>query len=599
MEVTQRPWELRALDERACALLARELDILPATARCLVARGLVARAQADAFLHPRLGHLRPPVGMAGFAATVERLARAVVGGETIGIFGDYDVDGATSSALLCSFLGMVGAQTVVKVAERAAGYGFGEAQAAWLADRGAQLIVTVDCGTSDVPAIRAARARGIDVIVVDHHQVPDGTEHPAFALLNPHRPDSTYPFRGLASVGLSFFVVAALRTALRERGHFAGRTEPDVRVLLDLVAVGTIADLAPLREENRVLVAAGLRELSLRRRPGLAALLEIAAVPIERQLDEIDVGWRIAPRLNAPGRLGDAEPALRTLLAADAREAQLCASACEAANVRRRELQDLMFTEALADAEVHKNDAAILVARPGWHAGVAGIVAAKIVDRFGKPAAVIAIDDKGEGRGSLRTPPGFDLYRALHACGEHLVRYGGHAQAAGLTVTHDKIPALRAAFAAQATTRHSALPPVAVDAVVPLGEVSAQLAVELARLSPFGVGNAAPVIVASGARVRASRRVGEDGAHLKLTLECERNASVHGAIAFRMGERDPGVGATVDVAFRPELSEWRGEKRLELHVCDFREAEAPAPVAAAAVAHTCRIDGIDGQNQLL
>jgi len=576
METTHRSWELRPLDERVCARLQRDLGVLPTTARCLVGRGLVASADADAFLRPKLGQLRPPVGMAGFAEAVDRLRRAVASGETIGIFGDYDVDGATSTALLCSFLRSVGAETVVKVAERKAGYGFGEKQAMDLADRGARLIVTVDCGTSDIPAIRAARARGIDVIVVDHHQVPDSSDHPAIALLNPHRPDSTYPFRGLASVGLSFFVAAALRTALRERGWFSARPEPDVRTLLDLVAVGTIADLAPLRDENRVLVTAGLRELSLRRRPGLAALLELAAVPTDRPLDETDVGWKIAPRLNAPGRLGDAEPALRTLLAADAREAQLHASACEEANVRRRELQDQMYVEALADAEdaAQRNDAAIVVARSGWHAGVAGIVAAKIVDRFHKPAAVIAIDAEGEGRGSLRTPPGFDLFRALVACGEHLVRYGGHAQAAGLTVLADRIPALRAAFALQAAHRPAVAPPVAVDAMIALGDVSAQLAVELAQLQPFGVGNAAPIIAASGARVRASRRVGDDGTHLKLTLECERHATFHGAIAFRMGDRDPGVGATVDVAFRPELSEWRGEQRLELNVCDLRPATA-------------------------
>src|SRR5215470_3349180 len=251
MEESHRPWELRSIDEQACVRLQRDLRLLPATARCLVGRGVVASAEADAFLRPRLGQLRPPAGMAGFAEAVERLCRAVVAGETIGIFGDYDVDGVTSAALLVSFLNAVGTRTTVKVAERHAGYGFGVAQATELADRGARLIVTVDCGTSDLPAIRAARARGIDVIVVDHHQVPDGAEHPACALLNPHRPDSTYPFLGL-------------------------------------VAVGTIADLAPLRDENRVLVIAGLRELSLRRRPGLAALLELAAVPADRPLDEID-----------------------------------------------------------------------------------------------------------------------------------------------------------------------------------------------------------------------------------------------------------------------------------------------------------------------
>jgi single-stranded-DNA-specific exonuclease len=230
-----------------------------------------------------------------------------------------------------------------------------------------------------------------------------------------------------------------------------------------------------------------------------------------------------------------------------------------------------MLAEALLDAEELAADAGLVVARTGWHAGVAGIVAAKLVDRFGKPAAVIAIDETtGQGRGSLRTTPGFNLYRALESCREHLVRYGGHAQAAGLTVATAQLPALRRAFAAQAARDRGAPPAVSVDAVVPLGEASAQLAVELAALGPFGVGNEAPLVAAAGARVRASRRVGDDGSHLKLTLECERHATAHSAIAFRMGERDPGVGATVDVAYRPKLDEWRGERRLELTVSALR-----------------------------
>jgi single-stranded-DNA-specific exonuclease len=571
-----RAWRLRAIDEAASARIARDLRILPATARCVVARDIATSDAAAEFFEPRLSRLRPPTDMAGFAAAVVRLTVAVESGETIGVFGDYDVDGVTSAALLTTFLRSIGARVVVRVAERDAGYGFGEAHSAWFAAQGAAVIVTVDCGTSDLPAILAARAAGIDTIVIDHHQVPDRADHPSLALVNPHRPDSRYPFRGLASVGLSFFLCAALRTALRDRGHFATRPAPDVRELLDLVAVGTVADLAPLRDENRILVTAGLRELRGRRRPGLAALCELAQLAPERVLDETDIGWKLAPRLNAPGRLGDAAPALALLLCADAREAQLRAADCEAANQRRRELQDRMLAEALLDAEELAADAGLVVARSGWHAGVAGIVAAKLVDRFGKPAAVIALDDeRGQGRGSLRTTPGFNLYRALEACRDHLIRYGGHAQAAGLTVAAAQLPALRRAFAAQAelAARDRAPAGVTFDAMVPLGEVSAQLAVELAAMGPFGVGNEAPLIAAPGARVRASRRVGGDGSHLKLTLECERHATAHSAIAFRMGERDPGVGATVDVAYRPALSEWRGERRLELTVSALRVAQ--------------------------
>jgi single-stranded-DNA-specific exonuclease len=551
--------------------MARELALHPATARCLAGRGVVELERAQAFLDPRLSALRPPIegGMAGFPEAVDRLARAILAADTIGIFGDYDVDGVTTTALLTSFLRRLGARVVPRVAQRAEGYGFSPAVANELADGGCRVILTVDCGTSDVDAILCARGRGIDVIVVDHHQVPDRGEHPAVALLNPHRPDSRYPFRGLCSVGLGFFLAAALRTDLKARGFFLGRPEPDVRELLDLVAIGTIADMAPLGDENRVLVTAGLRELTQRRRPGVAALLARAGVELRPGgLTEIDVAWKIAPRLNAPGRLGDAAPALDLLLAVDADEADDRAAACDDANLQRRTLSDRAASEAFADAEAFAGDAAITVARPGWHPGVVGIVAAKLAERYGKPACVIAIDaESQEGRGSVRTAAGLDVHRALAVCREHLVRWGGHKQAAGLTVDAARVDDLRRAFAGAIATASDpssgGRAPIAVDALVGLGDVD-RLAREVEALAPFGPGNAEPAFAVAGARVSESRRVGEGGAHLKLTLECE--GATKSAIAFRMGDRDPGPGAAVDVAFRPEISYFRGEKRVELRV---------------------------------
>lgn len=566
-------WRLRSVDEPASLRLVRDLGIHSATARCLIARGIDSTELAGAFLQPRLANLRSPVGMAGLREATTRLQLALQNNETIGIFGDYDVDGVTAAALVTSFLREVGGKVVVRVAARDSGYGFGEPHARWFAEMGCRVVVTLDCGTSDLPAIEAARACGIDTIVVDHHQVPDRADHPAFALINPHRPDSTFPFRGLASVGLGFYLACALRTSLKQAGWFTSRREPDVRRLLDLVAVGTIADLAPLREENRILVAIGLRELSERKRPGFAALLRGALVPEDRALDEIDVGWRLGPRLNAPGRLGDAQPSLDLLLAKDEVEAAARAAVLEENNLRRRTLQDVMVVEALEEAELVADHAAIVVARAGWHPGVVGIVAAKLVDRYGKAAVVIALDPvTGEGRGSVRSVPGVDAYRALHACRDHVIRYGGHAAAAGLTVAASEIPRVRELFAAEAARAVRPARAVEVDAAISLGDVDDKLAREVCSLAPFGQGNAAPVIVAPRARVTASRRVGDDGSHLKLTLQCGSYATTHSAIAFRMGERDPGVGATVDVAFRPEISLFRGMRRLELNVCAMRLA---------------------------
>ena len=412
------------------------------------------------------------------------------------------------------------------------------------------------------------------MIVLDHHQVPEGdpAAHPAVALINPHRSDSSYPYRGFASVGLAFMLSAALRTRLRQAGHFATRPDLDVRELLDLVAVGTIADMAPLSQENRTLVIAGLAKLAERRRPGLAALLDRAEVQRGKPLDEIDISWRLGPRLNAPGRLGDAEPALRLLLAADATVAATEVEVLESCNQRRRELQEKVVEEALADAEAQAHRAAIVVAREGWHPGVVGIVAAKLVEKYGRPVAVVALDAAtGQGRGSVRTSGGVDVYRALAACSAQLVRYGGHAAAAGLTVDRDRVEELAEGFAAAVESARGAatVRPVELDAEVGLGDVDEKLAREIQSLAPFGPGNEAPAIGARGARVRGSRRVG-DGSHLKMQLECATTGRACSAIAFRMGDRDPGVGATIDVMFQPEISHFRGESRVELKVRDLR-----------------------------
>ncbi|MCE9579290.1 MAG: single-stranded-DNA-specific exonuclease RecJ, partial [Deltaproteobacteria bacterium] len=513
-----------------------------------------------------------PEGLAGFAEAIARIAGAITRGERIGVFGDYDVDGVTTCALLTQFLRAAGAAVEPRVARRDGGYGFTTEVAAELCDAGCGLIVTGDCGTSDLPAIAVARARGIDVVVIDHHTVPDASvAHPAVALVNPLREDSTFPFRGLASVGLAFYVVAAVRTRLTEEGYFrerGGRDVPDVRELLDLVALGTIADLVPLTAENRILVTAGLRQLATRPRPGIAALAATAGIDPSRPLDEKSVSWKLAPRLNAPGRLGSAAPSLELLLADDT-SALACATAVEEANTARRAAQDVVYEGALAELEtIGADEPAVVIARRGWLPGVVGIVAAKLVERTGRPAFVIAIDDDGVGRGSARTAGGIDLYRALAGCAPLLERFGGHAAAAGLTVREAQVAELRAALGIEVTRLAAGSGPVAApvaDAEVGLAELDERLVTELVGLGPFGQANAAPRLVARGVRVRASRRVG-DGSHLKLDVVDARTGVSRGAIGFGFGDRDPGIGAIVDLAFTPTVSEWNGSRRVELEL---------------------------------
>ncbi len=579
-------WTIRQVDESAASALAAVLGKRPVTARVLAGRGIVAPAGARAYLEPKLAELRPPAGLAGLSRAVDRICRAVCAGEQVGCFGDYDVDGVTTAALVTGFLRRVGVTAWPRVARREAGYGFGAADVDWFAGRGATLVVTGDCGTSDEVAIRAAAARGIDVIVIDHHTVPaspsraggrgDGEgSHPAFALINPLRADSTFPFRGMASVGLAFYVMQRVKTRLRELGFFSSRPEPDLRDWLDLVALGTIADLVPLEGENRILTKWGLEGLGKRRRPGLAALLARAGVAPDQPIDERVVGWKIAPRLNAPGRLGDAEPALALLLAEDRGGAEAAADALERANAERRAEQERVTAEALASLGSRDPGPAVVVAETGWPSGLVGIVAARLVDIYRRPAFVIALDaDSGIGRGSARTAGEVDLYRALERAAPHLVRFGGHAAAAGLTVAMDRVDLLREALWAavdeQSAGEEGRGATPRADAEVELAEVDETLADELGSLAPFGKGNEQPILVGRGLRVRDSRKVG-DGSHLKLVLE-DKGGAVRSAIAFGLGERDPGAGAAIDCAFSAGISTWRGGRSVELSIRELAPA---------------------------
>ena len=567
---------VRSLDERIVDRLAGALRIRPATARCLVARGVTDPRDAQGFIDPRLAALRPPAGLAGLSLAVGRIADAVVRGERIGVFGDYDVDGITTAALLTSFLRAAGAAVECAVARRDAGYGFTASAAADFAERGCKLVVTGDCGTSDVDAIRAGVTRGMDVIVVDHHTVPSAdVAHPSLSLVNPYRTDSTFPFRGMASVGLGFYVAASVRSELRERGHFRSRPEPDVRDLLDLVALGTIADLVPLAAENRILTALGLRRLHSRVRPGIAALLASAGVEPGKEIDARTVAWKLAPRINAPGRLGPAEPSL-SLLLADSETAAARAQALEEANTERRAIQDKVMEQALAMIGDADPGPAIVLAGEGWAHGVVGIVAAKLVDKFQRPAFVVGIDPAtGIGRGSARTSPGINLYEALSAAaremGPLMGRYGGHAAAAGFTLQREAVPALSEALCAAVSRFAEGSGPITakgrdIDAEVRLAEVDERLAQELSGLGPFGQENPAPLLVTRNAKVTAVRRVG-DGSHLKLTLD--DGHAIRSAIGFNLGDRPVDIGHELDLAFVPTVSTWQGRRSAELEVADL------------------------------
>ena len=499
--------------------------------------------------------------MADLERAIDRIVRALDAREKVAVFGDYDVDGVTSAAILVLMLRALGLDVVARMAKRASGYGFSPGDAAALIEAGCSMILTGDCGTSDHEALAFCRGHGVDVIVIDHHQVPSGATQ-AFALLNSHRDDDAFCFKGLASCGVAFYVAAAVRTRLRQDGH-AKADKLDPRALLDLVALGTIADLVPLTDENRILVTAGLRELASGRRPGIAALAEVAGLPVSA-LGATEVSFRLAPRLNAAGRLGDSQTALELLLAEDVESAKRLASALDDLNRRRQRIQEEIWQEAIADAQEQANAAALVVGADGWHQGVVGVVAAKLVERYRKPAVVVGFD-AGNGRGSARTFGGLDLYRALSRCREHLSSFGGHTMAAGVSLLRSNWLHFREAFVQVAHEHFTSVPAqemVEADAVARLAELDVTQAEELARLAPFGNANGEPLIVVPGVVARSTRVVGTS--HLQLTLA--DGDVVSEAIAFGMGDRDPGRGVCLDVIGTAEVDEFRGQRRLRLRL---------------------------------
>jgi single-stranded-DNA-specific exonuclease len=545
--------------------LGSELRLNPLIARVLVARGQRDAALASRFLRPQLADLRPPAEMAALPQAVGRLARAFRAEELVGVFGDYDVDGVTSAALIGDYLVRAGARVTLRVARRDEGYGFGPGQALELAERGVQVLVLTDCGTSDVNAVGLLAERGIDVIAVDHHRVISAEElttWPGYALVNPQRPDCGFPFKGLCSAGLSFYLMAALR---RELG---GENLPDPRDTLDLVALGTVADVAPLIAENRILVARGLETLATTSRPGLRALMGLAGVE-GRAPSADDIGWRLGPRLNAPGRLGDAGVALSCLTERDPARALDAAERCVALNEERKSLQERMIEQAFEQVTCGQAQPPfVLVAGDDWHPGIIGIVAGRVADRCGCPAAAVAWD--GEiGRGSARGVHGIDLVQILGACETHLVRYGGHAAAAGFTVERSAFgvleSSLRRVVAGAGGVRGAVLE---IDAMVLLADLSFELHDELQRLGPFGEANPAPICASELVRVESAGVVGNG--HLRLIVsEGQRTCR---AIGFGLGDRVPAVGDRIDLAYVLEVNEYRG-RELQLRLLDWRASD--------------------------
>ncbi|MEK7271114.1 MAG: single-stranded-DNA-specific exonuclease RecJ [Planctomycetota bacterium] len=568
-------WDLPATPPPEAETLAREAGVTNAAAAILWGRGLRGAREACAFLAADWKGLHDPALLPGMDVALKRLREAFAKNEKVAIHGDYDVDGLAATAILSSLFRLLGRTADVHLPTRQDGYGPRPEVFRKFADEGARVIVTVDCGVTANEAIEAAVERGVDVIVTDHHE-PGPTLPRAIAILNPKLEASPYPFREITGAGMAFKLAWAFLKSLS-----GGRPlEPAARAFLleatALAAFGTIADVAPLIGENRILVRHGLNAFHRSERPGLRALRGFcdkrAGPPTP-----VDIAFRVAPRLNAAGRLGDPRIVWEMLTTDDPKVADAHAQALEDMNRERQRIEKSATDAALrmlsADASLASAEAVVL-GDPAWHPGVVGIVAARIVDATGKPAIILSIED-GVARGSGRSIPGFDLHAALCECRGLFDSFGGHAQAAGVRLPADRLDALREQLSSAVRRAGAGAGParLGIDAVIPLSSISKDLEGDLSRIAPFGEGNPEPVFAARAVEIAGTlRRMGADGSHLRLVLRQGR-ASVP-AVAFRMGERFDEMKAAasgLDAAFKVRRNDW--SKALEAELIDFRATE--------------------------
>jgi single-stranded-DNA-specific exonuclease len=538
----------------------------PLIARLLLNRGLSDPDDILAFLEPTLERLASPFDLPDLEVAATRLARVVRQGEPLVVYGDYDADGLTAASLLTQFFQELGLPCVTYIPDRLTeGYGLNQPALEKLAAQ-ARLLVTVDCGVSDAAEVAWAMDHGLEVIVTDHHELPPELP-PALAVVNPKRGGEAYPFEMLAGVGVALLLALGVRARLREEGWFKNHPEPNLRNYLDLVALGTAADVVPVLGENRILVRQGLKVLEETRRPGLLALKEVAGLNGKTATFR-DLCFRLAPRLNAAGRLGQALGALHLLMATDMGQARSQARILNELNRRRQSLEGEVLSQALSLVRQQKLDQrpVMVLGREGWHPGVLGIVAARLADEFHRPVAMVSLKE-GLGKGSARSVEGYHLFEGLKACRQHLIKFGGHEAAAGFSIAEENLTALQDAFeeAFFAQVGEVCLKPtLKVDAAVGLNDLDQGFYQHLQRLRPFGPGNPEPVFVCEAVECLSSRVVGER--HLRVQFS--QGEVVREAIAFDQAPLHP-LSGPLEVAFSTRFSSFMGQMTPEIMLLDW------------------------------
>ncbi|MGE5504957.1 MAG: single-stranded-DNA-specific exonuclease RecJ [Actinomycetota bacterium] len=572
--LTGRRWQVRSGDERTALALSQRLALPEVVGRVLAARG-IGLDEAERFLDPTLRDLLPdPSHLKDMDAAADRIAAAVEDGETIGIFGDYDVDGATSSALLNNVLTACGAKVRVYIPDRVReGYGPNAPALLKLKNEGVSVVVTVDCGTTAFAALEAAADAGLDMIVVDHH-AGEATQPAALAVVNPNRIDETSPHGHLAAVGVAFLLAVAVNRTLKARG----RRVPDLMQWLDLVALGTVCDVVPLVGVNRALVAQGLKVMARRGNVGLAALADVAGV--KERPDAYHLGYVLGPRVNAGGRVGEAELGTRLLSTDDPAEAAEIARRLDGYNKDRQDIEAAVLLDAIEQVEGRPDDGLplLLAAGENWHPGVIGIVAGRLKERYNRPACVVALEG-GVGKGSGRSVAGLDLGAAVIAARQAgiLQAGGGHAMAAGFTVARERLAEFRTFLAErlQAQLAGELVPVLELDGALDAAGATVPLVETLKQLGPFGAGNAEPRFAVAGARVVKADVVGSG--HVRCILAGAGGSRLK-AIAFRAADEELGhallssAGAAFHLAGTLRLDSWQGNTSVQLVIEDGAKA---------------------------
>ena len=562
-------WRLQEGNDTIQELFVRELKLSPILSQILVSRDITNTDEAHRYLSPSLNDLHNPFLMQDMRKAVDRLIRAIQREERVVIYGDYDADGITSVVSLFRFLREIHENVTYYIPDRISeGYGLNRPAVERLRSEGTALIVTVDCGISDHEPIACARRLGMDTIILDHHELSD-TLPEAVAAVNPHRKDCSFPFKHLAAVGIVFNFLIALRGVLRQEGFWKNNGYPNLKEYLDLVALGTIGDIAPLLDENRTFVKIGLDLMTEDRRIGISALKLVSGIE-NRVIDSGKASYCLIPRINAAGRVALAKDAVELLLANNHEQADELARKLDGFNRKRQVMEKEIFTEILEQIG-HRFETGeigpLVFSSSKWHPGVIGIVASRMVDRFGRPAILISLKD-GVGKGSGRSIAGFNIYQGLKRCESLLLSYGGHRYAAGISIREEDIEKFSAAFSAVVYENRSEMDFTAfttIDAQCALPEINHELLAQFDRLAPFGSRNPEPILCVRGVSVASPSIVGNN--HLKMRVSSDGVS--RDSIWFGNGRFLPALSVGIlDIVFTPQINSWNGSSDIQLKMRD-------------------------------